>query len=43
MAEYSIKNKYDVIGSPKEIYFNSPHEVAEEELLTEIQFPVIKM
>ena len=43
MAEYSIKNKYDVIGSPKEIYFNSPHEVSENELLTEIQFPVIKM
>ncbi|KZX15267.1 DNA gyrase inhibitor [Methanobrevibacter cuticularis] len=43
MVEYSIKNDYDIIGSPKEIYFNSPHEVPEEELLTEIQFPVIKM
>ena len=43
MAEYSIENNYDIIGSPKEIYFNSPHEVPEEELLTEIQFPVIKM
>jgi effector-binding domain-containing protein len=43
MAEYSIENNYDIIGSPKEVYFNSPHEVPEEELLTEIQFPVIKM
>ncbi|RBQ22772.1 DNA gyrase inhibitor [Candidatus Methanobinarius endosymbioticus] len=43
MVEYSIENKYDLIGSPKEIYFNSPHEVPEEELLTEVQFPVIKM
>jgi len=43
MVDYSIENKYDIIGSPKEIYFNSPHEVPEEELLTEIQFPVIKM
>ena len=43
MVDYSIENNYDIIGSPKEIYFNSPHEVQEEELLTEIQFPVIKM
>jgi len=43
MVDYSIKNNYDIIGSPKEIYFNSPHEVPEEELKTEIQFPVIKM
>lgn len=43
MVEYSIKHDYDIIGSPKEIYINSPHEVQEEDLLTEIQFPVIKM
>ncbi|MBZ9571191.1 GyrI-like domain-containing protein [Methanobrevibacter sp. TMH8] len=43
MVEYSIKNNYDIIGSPKEIYYNSPHEVPEEELQTEVQFPVIKM
>jgi len=43
MVDYSIKHNYDIIGSPKEIYFNSPYEVSEEELLTEIQFPVIKM
>lgn len=43
MVEYSIENNYDIIGSPKEIYYNSPHEVSQSELLTEIQFPVIKM
>jgi effector-binding domain-containing protein len=43
LAEYSIKYNYDIIGSPKEVYLNSPHEVIEDDLLTEIQFPVIKM
>lgn len=43
LVEYSIENNYDIIGSPKEIYYNNPHAVSEEELLTEIQFPVIKM
>ncbi|MDR0913207.1 MAG: GyrI-like domain-containing protein [Methanobrevibacter sp.] len=42
MIKYSLENNYDIIGSPKEIYLNNPHVVAEEELLTEIQFPVIK-
>lgn len=43
LVEYSIDNKYDIIGSPKEIYLNSPYDVIEDKLLTEIQFPVIKM
>jgi effector-binding domain-containing protein len=43
MVEFVMINKYDVIGSPKEIYFNSPEEVSASELLTEVQFPVIKM
>jgi effector-binding domain-containing protein len=43
LADYSIENNYDIIGSPKEIYYNNPFEVEEDELLTEIQFPVIKM
>lgn len=43
MVDYSIENNYDIIGSPKEIYFNNPYEVSENELKTEIQFPVIKM
>ena len=44
MAEYSIENKYDIIGSPKEIYLKNKYEVDnEEDLVTEIQLPVIKM
>ncbi|MDR1820527.1 MAG: GyrI-like domain-containing protein [Methanobrevibacter sp.] len=43
LANYAVENNYDIIGSPKEIYFNNPYEVEEDELLTEIQFPVIKM
>ncbi|GAA5818692.1 MAG: DNA gyrase inhibitor [Methanobrevibacter sp. CfCl-M3] len=43
LAKYAVENNYDIVGSPKEIYFNNPYEVEEDELLTEIQFPVIKM
>lgn len=43
MVEFVMMNKYDVIGSPKEVYYNSPEDVSASELLTEIQFPVIKM
>ncbi len=44
MAEYSIEKKYDIIGSPKEIYIKNKYEVEnEEDMITEIQLPVIKM
>ena len=44
MAEYSIENKYDIIGSPKEIYIKNKFEVEnEDDMVTEIQLPVIKM
>ncbi|ADC47721.1 transcriptional regulator [Methanobrevibacter ruminantium M1] len=44
MAEYSIENKYDIIGSPKEVYIKSKFDVEDEEdMITEIQLPVIKM
>ena len=44
MAEYSIENKYDIIGSPKEIYIKNKYEVDnEDDMITEIQLPVIKM
>jgi effector-binding domain-containing protein len=32
-----------MVGAPIEIYFNSPMEVSEDELLTEVQFPVVKI
>lgn len=43
MVDFVILNKYDVIGSPREIYYNSPEDVSVNELVTEVQFPVIKM
>jgi len=43
MVEFVMINHYDVIGSPKEIYLNSPEDVSASELLTEVHFPVIKM
>lgn len=42
LAKYAIENSYDIIGPVTEVYLNNPNEVAPEELLTEIQFPVIK-
>ncbi len=38
-----IEEGYQMIGAPLEIYFNSPMEVPETDLLTEVQFPVVKM
>ena len=38
-----IEKGYQMSGAPIEIYFNSPMEVPESELLTEVQFPVVKM
>lgn len=35
-------NGYRVVGEPYEKYLNNPHEVPEEELVTEIYFPVAK-
>lgn len=42
MMEYITKEGCEMIGAPREIYLNSPQEVPEEELLTEIQFPIVK-
>jgi AraC family transcriptional regulator len=38
-----IDEGYQMTGAPMEIYFNSPMEVPESDLLTEVQFPVVKM
>lgn len=43
MIEFAEVNHYDIIGSPKEIFLNSPFEVEEKDSLREIQLPVIKM
>ena len=43
LAEYAVENSYDIIGPVTEVYLNNPNEVEPSELLTEVQFPVIKM
>ena len=42
LFEYAAKNNLQIEGPVEEIYLNSPDEVQESELLTEVQFPVIK-
>ena len=38
-----IEDGYQMTGAPLEIYFISPIEVPETDLLTEVQFPVVKI
>ena len=42
LFEHAAKNNYQIAGPVEEIYLNSPDEVPESELLTEVQFPVVK-
>lgn len=41
MMQHVMERKYEMIGAPREAYLNSPEEVPENELLTEVIFPVI--
>lgn len=43
IAEYAVKNGYDIVGPVTEVYLNDISQVTSEELLTEVRFPVIKM
>ncbi len=43
VANYAVENGYDIVGPVTEVYLNDPMEVPESELLTEVQFPVIKL
>ena len=43
LAEYADENGYDIIGPVTEVYLNNPNETEPSELLTEVQFPVIKI
>ncbi|BDZ67653.1 AraC family transcriptional regulator [Methanobacterium ferruginis] len=43
VVDYAVKNGYDIVGPVTEVYLNSPMEVPESELLTDVQFPVIKI
>jgi AraC family transcriptional regulator len=42
LIKYAVENSYDIVGPVTEIYINNPMEVPESELLTEVQFPVMK-
>jgi effector-binding domain-containing protein len=42
VVDYAIKNGYEIVGPVTEVYLNDPMEVSDSELLTEVQFPVIK-
>ena len=43
LAKYAIDNNYDIIGPVTEVYLNNPNDVKPQDLLTEVQFPVIKL
>jgi effector-binding domain-containing protein len=42
LIQYASKEGYEIAGPVLESYLNSPDEVPESELLTEVQFPVVK-
>ncbi|BDZ70465.1 AraC family transcriptional regulator [Methanobacterium petrolearium] len=42
LIQYAAKEGYEIAGPILESYLNSPDEVPESELLTEVQFPVVK-
>jgi AraC family transcriptional regulator len=42
LAEYAYKNGYQIIGPPMETYISDPNETPENELVTQMCFPVIK-
>ena len=42
IVKWTEDNGYRIINTPYEKYLNNPHEVPEEELVTEIYFPVAK-
>ncbi|MDL2246796.1 GyrI-like domain-containing protein [Methanobrevibacter sp. OttesenSCG-928-K11] len=44
MVDMAQKNNFDIIGSPKEVLIKSRYDVdSDDELITEIQLPIIKM
>lgn len=43
VIDYAEKSNYDIVGPLSEAYLNDPTETPEEELLTEVRIPVIKI
>ena len=42
LMEYAVENGYLIAGPITEVYINNPTEVPENELLTDVRFPVIR-
>lgn len=42
LAEYAYKHGYEIVGPPIETYISDPNETPENELITEMCFPVMK-
>lgn len=42
ITDWIDNNGYDISGAPREIYLNDPQQVSQEEILTRLEFPVIK-
>ncbi|MCC7564025.1 MAG: GyrI-like domain-containing protein [Methanobacterium sp.] len=42
LAQHAYQNGYEIIGPPMETYISDPNETPEEDLLTEMCFPVMK-
>ena len=40
LVTYARENNLETLSPDRELYFNSPEEVPEEELMTEIQVPI---
>ncbi len=43
LMEYTVDNGYLIAGPVTEVYINSPLELPENELLTEVRFPILKI
>ncbi|MGV8143763.1 MAG: AraC family transcriptional regulator [Methanothermobacter sp.] len=43
VIDHAVKNNYDIVGPISEAYLNNPNDTPEEELLTEVRIPVIKV
>jgi effector-binding domain-containing protein len=42
IAKHAYQNGYEIIGPPMEIYLSDPNETPENQLITEICFPIVK-
>ena len=40
LADWALASGYTISGPPRETYYSDPDEVALEETLTELQYPV---